>query len=118
MFRLVRWVFMAAIIVLLAGFVVGVRVWGKTPAEGFCKLVENPVCFQVASRGENLVKEARRRWLDKPVARAGRREVAESTRASRALPGTAPAPSATPLDRHTPAERKALTDLLEQHGSR
>jgi hypothetical protein len=117
-FRLVRWLFLMAIIAGLAGFVVAARIRGRTPAEGFCSLVRNPECLRLADQGRAIVDSLRHR-LDEapPPKRAARREVREAARASRDLPAS-PHDAAAPLDRHTPGERKALNDLLLQRGSR
>jgi len=122
-FRFVRWLFLLGVIAGLAAFVVSFHVRGQTPAHGFCRLLRNQDCFRLAERGEGLVTEARR-WLDDaPQPRAAQRETArretEAPRVSRAAPALAPGTTAgTPLDRHTTGERKALSDLLLQHGSR
>ena len=114
-----RWLFLVAIIAGLAGFVVAARIRGHTPAEGFCSLVKNPECMRLADEGESVV-EAVRRWLGRPppAKRAARRDVREVSRASRDLPAAPGESAAPPLDRHTPGERKALSDLLLRRGSR
>jgi hypothetical protein len=118
-FRLVRWLFLVAIIAGLAGFIVAARIRGRTPAEGFCSLLQNPECMRLADRGEALVKLATRRLGLASQPRAARREVREHSRADRSPLAAAPADAnAPPLDRHTPSERKALSDLLLQRGSR
>jgi hypothetical protein len=118
-FRLVRWLFLMTLIAGLAGFVVATRIRGRTPAEGFCSLVKNPECMRLADQGEAVVKAIRRQLGLAPQPRAARREVREAPRASRE--GTTAPPTnlaAPPLDRHTPGERKALSDLLLERGSR
>ena len=114
--RFVRWLFLLAIIAGLTGFVVSARIRGRTPAQGFCSLVANPECMRLADRGEALVLALRRKLDQAPPRRAARRDDRAAARTSRDLPG-API-SAAPLDRHTPGERKALSDLLLQRGSR
>jgi hypothetical protein len=118
-FRLVRWLFLVAIIVGLAGFIVAARIRGRTPAEGFCSLMRNPECMRLADRGEALVKLATRRLGLESEPRAAGREAHETARAFRSPLAAAPANgNAPPLDRHTAGERKALSDLLLQRGSR
>ncbi len=108
-----------AIIAGLAGFIVAARIRGRTPAEGFCSLMQNPECLRLADRGESLVKLATRRLGLASSPRARGREAHEPARAFRAPLAAAPAaPNAAPLDRHTPGERKALSDLLLERGSR
>jgi len=108
-----------AIIAALAGWVVSAHIRGRTPAEGFCSLVQNPECLRLADRGAALVKLAKLGLgLESPPRAAGR-EARESSRALRSPLASAPSnPNAPPLDRHTASERKALSDLLLQHGSR
>ena len=117
MFGFLRWLFLVAVIAGLAGFVVDARFRGRTPAEGFCSLVKNPECLRLADEGRAIVERVRRTWESPEPKRAARREVREAPRASREAP-TTPSASAAPLDRHTPGERKALSDLLLQRGSR
>lgn len=119
MFRLVRWLFLVAIIAGLAGFIVAARIRGRTPAEGFCSLMQNHECMRLADRGEALVKLATRRLGLESEPRVPGRAAHETSRALRSPLAAAPAEAnGPPLDRHTPSERKALSDLLLQRGSR
>jgi hypothetical protein len=118
----VRWLFLVAIIAGLTGFVVAACIRGRTPAEGFCSLLKSPECARLAAQGESLVKTIARGLDQTPQPRAARRDARETPRASHGAPAAArEAPSNSdgrPLDQHTAGERKALSDLLLQHGSR
>jgi hypothetical protein len=114
-FRLVRWLFLVVVIAGLAAFIVSAHFRGQTLAQGFCKLAQSYTCYQLAGRGESLLNEAQRRLAAGPPPAPHATQTRESPRVSRATADNAPG---EPLDRHTPGERKALSDLLLQHGSR
>lgn len=127
MFKLVRWLFLLGIIAGLAAFLVGKPIHGKTAAEGFCKLIDNPDCAKLAARGAADLGWARSRWesASKSAPKSAEREAAP---VKPAHPAAAPepavaapapaAPAGPPLDRHTVAERQALDRILTTRGSR
>ena len=133
MFKLVRWLFLLGIIAVLAAFLVGKPIHGKTAAEGFCKLIDNPDCAKLAARGAADFGWARSRWesasRSAPAPKTAEREAAPEKvvavkpahPAATPEPGAAPpvpaTPAGPPLDRHTVAERQALDRILTTRGS-
>jgi hypothetical protein len=119
MFRLIRWLFLMAIIAALAGFSLTYRLRGQTPAQRVCELSRSAPCVQLALRWGETARQWEARLhglLDPPAESAAPRPSPHPVHP--VVTVAVPPHEVPPLDRHTSNERQAPDKILAQRGSR
>jgi hypothetical protein len=119
MFRFIRWLFLMAIIGLLAGFLLTYPMRGQTSAERVCRLAKSTPCVQLATGWGEKARELEARLkllLDRPAPGAAPHPIEHPARPK--VTEAIAAHDAPPLDRHTRQERQELDKILAQRGSR